>query len=128
MATRKKNEPTKAVPEWMDALAQEDLKDLLAWWRKQKSAPSRETQSRPMFKGKRRNTGVHVNEDILSRVMKKVKADKVRTGGSLSLLVELLLWRYIGSPPDLLEDVPQESNQVDAWTVLHAAPEDVYED
>lgn len=92
-----------ALPEWMDAEAQDDLKDLLEWWRQKKGSPLREIQARPVFKGTRRNSGFHINAEILKRAMKKVKTDKVRTGGSLSMLVELLLWEYLDKPEDLLE-------------------------
>lgn len=118
----------RGLPEWMDVDAMEDLRDMLGWWREKKHAPLREVQSRPVFRGKRRNTGVHVNEEILNRTMKKLKTDKVRTGGSLSLLVELLLWKYIGGPPDLLEKVPSGSHEPDAWSVLHSTPESAYGD
>lgn len=60
-------------------------------------------ESRPMFKGRRKNTGVHVNEEILKRATEKQEREKARTGGSLSKLVELLLWKYVGSPADVLE-------------------------
>ena len=100
----KKDEPPKVpsvtsplgLPEWMNSEAMEDLRDLLEWWRQKKSSPLREIQARPVFKGTRRNSGFHINAEILKRAMKKVKTDKVRTGGSLSMLVELLLWQYIG--------------------------------
>jgi len=94
---------SQGLPEWMDSAAQDDLKALLEWWRQKKSSPLGEIQARPVFKGKRRNSGFHVNDSILKRAMEKVKTDKVRTGGSLSMLVELLLWQYIDSPEDLLE-------------------------
>jgi hypothetical protein len=91
------------LPKWMDTEAQRDLEDMLEWWRKKKSSPLREIQARPVFRGKRINSGFHINETILRKAQEKVKTDKLRSGGSLSLLVELLLWRYIGSPEDVLE-------------------------
>ncbi|MGO9118506.1 MAG: hypothetical protein ACLQPD_12980 [Desulfomonilaceae bacterium] len=90
-------------PEWMDSEAMEDLKDLLDWWRQKKSSPLGEIQARPVFKGTRRNSGFHINATILKRAADRVKKDKVRTGGSLSMLVELLLWEYLDRPQDLLE-------------------------
>jgi hypothetical protein len=90
-----------SLPEWLDDGALEDLRRMLEHWRAQGETVVRE--SRPLFKGPRRNSGIHCSEEILTRAMEKLKTDKTRTGGSLSLLVELLLWQYIGSPEDLLE-------------------------
>jgi len=90
-------------PTWMDASALADLRIMLEEWRTRKDVYMREIQARPIFKGLRRNSGFHVNDAILKRAMEKVKTDKVYSGGSLSLLVERLLWQYIGSPEDLLE-------------------------
>lgn len=95
--------PPQEFPKWLDDSALRDLRDLLRWWRERKGEPAASPQQRPIFKGKRRNTGVHVNETILLRAMDRAKIDKVRTGGSLSLLVEWLLWRYLGEPEDVLE-------------------------
>jgi hypothetical protein len=67
--------------------------------------------SRPVFKGgpkSRRNTGFNIHKEILNRAPKKVEKDRVRSGGSMSRLVELLLWEYIGRPEDLLEMVPED--------------------
>ncbi len=94
---------TQTLPVWMDGAALEDLRMILEEWRNREIIPMKEIQPRPVFKGKRRNSGFHVNDEILRRAADKVKKDKVRTGGSLSMLVELLLWQYIGSPEDLLE-------------------------
>jgi hypothetical protein len=62
---------------------------------------------RPVFKGERKNTGVLVNREILDRAAAKAKTEKARTGGSLSSLVELLLWFYVGSPDELLATGPE---------------------
>jgi len=96
------------LPEWMDADAMADLKDLLEWWREKKHAPMGKVQGRLVFSGEAKNTGVNVNLEIVKRARYKIKTDKARTGGSLSKLVELLLWQYIGSPEDLVEKAPQE--------------------
>lgn|GEM_PF-881724 len=102
-------QPLRDLPGWLNAEAWEDLHAMLVWWRERRSEPTQAT--RPVFRGKRRNTGVHINEDILTRAMAEAKKDKVRTGGSLSLLVELLLWQYIGSPDELLERPPADDQQ-----------------
>jgi len=97
----------RGLPDWMDPNALEDLKDMLAWWRAKKDAPLGEVQGRLVFQGEAKNTGVNVNLEIVKRARDKIKNDKARTGGSLSKLVELLLWQYIGSPEDLLEKAPE---------------------
>jgi len=100
---QKEKSVSRTLPEWLDEAASEDLQDMIQWWRERKGGLPSPRQQKPVFKGKRRNTGVHVNETILLRAMEKAKKDKVRTGGSLSLLVEWLLWRYLGEPEDVLE-------------------------
>ncbi|HMK36481.1 MAG TPA: hypothetical protein VK463_15515 [Desulfomonilaceae bacterium] len=118
--------PVQSLPEWLDDSAVLDLRTMLEWWRTKKDESLILLPGRPVFKGRRKNTGVHCNEVILYRAVEKLKKDKVRTGGSLSLLVEYLLWEYIGRPPDVLEPVPNE--KPDAWSVLHAAKAADYED
>ena len=59
----------------------------------------------PMIRGgtgKKRNTGIYVDAEVLKRAREKAEHEKIRTGGSLSQLMELLLWQYIGSPEDLV--------------------------
>lgn len=58
---------------------------------------------RPRFKKPRTNSGILVNDEIKRRALEMAKADPDATGGSLSGLVELLLWKYIGSPSDVVE-------------------------
>ncbi len=94
---------THQLPEWLDADAWQDLHDMLQSWKIKRKEDMVESQYRPMFRGKRRNSGIHVNEIILRRAMKKAKLEKARTGGSLSRLVEFLLWQYLGAPADVLE-------------------------
>lgn len=97
-----------ALPDWLDTTALADLRAVLDWWRERQDESMILSPSRPVFKGKRRNSGFHINEEILRRATKKLKKDRVRTGGSMSLLMELLLWEYIGRPQDLLEDTGEE--------------------
>lgn len=61
------------------------------------------TLGRPRFKKPRSNSGILLNDEIRRRALEKAKADPDATGGSLSSLVEVLLWRYIGSPSDVVE-------------------------
>jgi hypothetical protein len=58
---------------------------------------------RPRFKQPRTNSGILLNDEIKKRALEKAKADPDATGGSLSSLVEVLLWRYLGSPSDVVE-------------------------
>jgi hypothetical protein len=58
---------------------------------------------RPRFKKPRSNSGILLNNEIRRRALEKAKADPDATGGSLSSLVEVLLWRYVGSPSDVVE-------------------------
>ena len=63
--------------------------------------------NRPTFKrGKQKQGTFKVKEEIYERVLKKLETDRVRTGGNMAKLVEILLWMYIGAPEDLLEENP----------------------
>lgn len=80
-----------------------DIESLLTWWKAQGGSPLPRGEQRPIFRGPRRNTGVHVSAALLERAAEKAQREKARTGGSLSRLVELLLWRYCGEPADVIE-------------------------
>ncbi len=80
-----------------------NLGDMLESWKQHQGAYISTSERRPAFKGKRRNTGLHVNEKILELAAEKVKVDRQWSGGSLSLLVERLLWAYVGSPESLID-------------------------
>ena len=64
--------------------------------------------ARPKFKkGPRTKQGsFKVRQELYDRVIKKLDRDSVRTDGTVSSLVEILLWMYIGAPEDLLEENP----------------------
>ena len=79
------------------------LQTLLEWQTRAQGISPKAPERRPLFRGKRRNTGVNLSEEILRRAQEKAKSDRARTGGSVSQLVEWLLWRYLGSPLDLVE-------------------------
>jgi hypothetical protein len=82
---------------------QGDLAQILTWWKEQRTVVGL-MEARPEFRGDLRykSTGIRVREEILARAMKKAKRQRLKSGGSISSLVELLLWEYIGSPADLL--------------------------
>jgi hypothetical protein len=63
---------------------------------------------RPRFKPPRINTGIICNAEIRRRASAKAKADPNVTGGSLSSLTELLLWKYLGCPADVVKTGPKE--------------------
>lgn len=63
---------------------------------------------RPRFKPPRINTGIICNAEIRKRASAKAKADYQATGGSLSSLTELLLWKYLGCPADVVKTGPKE--------------------
>ena len=92
------------------SLCAEDLTDLnamLDWWRHHRNDPLMGLQTKPIFRGTRKNTGVVINSTILEKAIAKAKNQKALTGGSISSLVEILLWRYIGEPVDVL-DIPTD--------------------
>jgi hypothetical protein len=63
---------------------------------------------RPRFKPPRINTGIICNAEIRKRASAKAKADPNVTGGSLSSLTELLLWKYLGCPSDVVKTGTRE--------------------
>ena len=85
------------------------LKEMMEWWQKQKPEGAGGTSlitkgPRPLIGGNqgKQNASVTVDREILARAITKAKREGDQTGGTLSLLVELLLFKYIGSPDDLL--------------------------
>jgi len=59
---------------------------------------------RPRFKGPRINTGITLRAEIRKRALERAKADPDGTGGgSLSGLIELLLWVFLGQPEDVID-------------------------
>jgi hypothetical protein len=82
------------------------LTELLQWYHDTKGEVIilKMPERRPVFKGKPKNTGIKISEPILRSAVDKAKTERLRTGGSLSKLVEYLLWVYIGSPKELIEE------------------------
>ena len=81
----------------------DNLKALLDWWKSRPEATVSTPEPRPVFTGESKNTGIRINKTILERATAQAREQRWQTGGSLSQLVELLLWRYIGSPEDVLD-------------------------
>lgn len=65
---------------------------------------------RPRFKIPRVNSSFTCNTEIRRRGSKKAKTDSHGTGGSLSSLVELLLWKYLGCPSDVVENTSPDGS------------------
>jgi hypothetical protein len=78
------------------------LREIVSWWESRRIGLDY-IERRPIFKGQTRNTGIKINEALLNRAVQKAKKERLRTGGSLSGLVELLLWKYLDEPDDLIE-------------------------
>jgi len=84
------------------------LIEMAAWWEENRQAVIKVATAPPTFTGDRHNTGIHINKVIHTRVKERIAADKHSTGGSLSRLTELLLWRFLGEPDDVLEKTVTE--------------------
>ena len=78
------------------------VRDMISWWESRRMRLD-EIERRPIFKGQTRNTGININEELLNRAVQKAKKERLRTGGSLSGLVEFLLWKYLDEPQDIIE-------------------------
>jgi hypothetical protein len=61
----------------------------------------------PRFKHPKLNSGIRLNDEIRKRCLERAKSDPDGTGGSLSSLIELLLWTFLGCPPDVVERFPR---------------------
>lgn len=73
------------------------LAELLEWWHSTKGEHPM-APTRPRFVGKRVNSGLLINEGLKNRAFAKAKLENL----SLSQLVEILFWRYVGEPQDCL--------------------------
>jgi len=84
------------------------LQEMAEWWEKNRQAVMKVASAPPVFRGERKNTGIHCNVQILNRVKARIEADKHTTGGSLSRLTEILFWRFLGEPKDVLKNQEEE--------------------
>jgi hypothetical protein len=108
----KKNEPTTQVQAPVSPLNEStaaELVEMLQWWKAHKDgftamtdAPQK-LETRPTFQRTRTATKtIRVSEELIKRAEKEARRQKALTGGSLSGLIEVLLWRFLGSPDDLI--------------------------
>ena len=88
------------------------LKDMLAWWTGHKGEDVTMPQAWPVIEGGRtkpvkgkgdlRNvsTAAYLDVELLEKALEKGKNEGAR---SLSHLLSVLMWRYIGSPPEMVK-------------------------
>src|SRR5271157_1086201 len=93
------------------------LREIVAWWRAEgskmamqnvtwESEPPEPTY-RAVFPGgkdAKANTGIRINKRLLNDALAKAQTpeEMIKTGGSLSPLIERLLWEYLGFNPKYL--------------------------
>ncbi len=106
-------EISRALPKWIDLDAMKALQEIyrsgalheiLEWWKGGKNSKEGFVVSRPRFSCKRRFVWIQVNEDILHRALKKVQQQETLGYGALSPVIEQLLWKFVGSPKDVLDE------------------------
>lgn len=71
---------------------------------------------RPLFTGPRINSGIVLSKTIRDLAEAKRKAEVEKVGSSFSLLVEYLLWMYIGKPANVVSGA-HETRESDASDV-----------
>ncbi len=80
-----------------------DLHDMLQSWKARNKVDIVQPQYRPIFRGKRRNSGIHVNDDHTPACGEESETRPSPHRWLSVAAVEFLLWQYIGSPADVLE-------------------------
>ena len=93
------------------------LKEIVAWWKTEgarmvtrnvtgESEPSEPTYRATFPGGKeaKTNTGIRINKRLLNDALAKARTpeEMIKTGGSLSPLIERLLWQYLKFDPKYL--------------------------
>jgi hypothetical protein len=93
-------------PESINALSDhaDEIIEMLNWWRGKKDQQIHLGEARPILDGGegQKNTGVKVDLKILKMATEKAQKERAQTGGSVSKLVELLLWKYLGEPEEFI--------------------------
>lgn len=86
-----------------------ELAQMLEWWKAHKDGletlmeSPQSAETRPTFKRDRTVTKtVRLAAQLVERAEKEARRQKNISGGSLSGLVEVLLWRFLGCPNDLI--------------------------
>lgn len=94
---------TSALKDMVDSYQSGDIRQIIQWFESRKEESMTQASIRPIFKGKRFNTGLMINEEVLRRAREKQATEVARVGKSLNNLMEILLWQYIGCPEDVIE-------------------------
>ncbi len=79
-----------------------ELLQMLGWWRARKDQPlttKTPIQERPVFKrgGDTITKTIRIGKELFQDAEKLTKKERALTGGTFSGLVELLLWKHLGS-------------------------------
>jgi len=108
----KKAEPSPAaqrtpiVPETgqLDPETLETLLQMVEWWKRNRERillPPLGT--RPIFHRKKSVLrSVRLDERLIKAAERKAKEDRSASGGTFNTLVELLVWQWLGQPPEFL--------------------------
>jgi hypothetical protein len=98
------------------------LRRIIEWWstggeatvERLKGVNVESLVTKPSFPGKKVNSGIRVNEALFRAAVEKCKTSEEapKTGGSLSGLLEVLLWSYLENDPLFLEE-PKSPSQED---------------
>ncbi len=104
-----------------ESLTDEELqtmRDIIQWWneggqktmQRLSSVPVEDLKARPVFPGKKTNSGIRINDRLFRAAVAKAKTpeESPRTGGSLSSLIEILLWGYLGNDERFLKEPKDE--------------------
>lgn len=79
------------------------VKGFIDWWARTQKPTPEEIDRRPILTGKRQKIGPRVSVDLMNRARKQMREDRVLAQNNFSALIEFLLFRYIGSPEDLVQ-------------------------
>jgi hypothetical protein len=91
------------VPDPLD-LALTDLKEMLRWWKSRQAEVG--PQGPPAFVGPKKTRRVAIDEELLTLAEARIGKEKGQAA-DLSGLVELALWRYLGSPTRSEQGAPR---------------------
>jgi len=76
-----------------------DLSAMLMWWKGQPTAsPDAKLEHKPYFSGSRKAANLLLNRRLLEMVAARIANTPADDPSSLDRLVEVLLWKFLGSP------------------------------
>ncbi len=118
---------TSRVVSGTESLTDEELqtmRDIIQWWtsngettmRRLETVRVEDLLARPTFPGPKKNSGIRVNTRLLEAAREKCESPEEarRSGGSISALIECLLWSYLDSDPRYLEEQPEDAPDAEA--------------